>query len=145
MCTTVVLIWTKVITLIKEVVKTDCNYMLTTFSSSINLWIWTSHVTSKENIKPSSLCIIYRDLLWVLFFQLRQLGWKVHIKENANLRPFALSRTGAQWIFIYLGYPTTCTGQNMFHNINGGEVKVWRFLEKLDIIITSCSDLLTIY
>lgn len=33
----------------------------------------------------------------------------------------------------------------MFHSINGGEVKVWLFLEKLDIIITSCSDLLTIY
>lgn len=52
---------------------------------------------------------------------------------------------GVRWIFIYLGYPITCTGQSMFHSINGGEVKVWLFLEKLDIIITSCSDLLTIY
>lgn len=38
-CTTVVLIQANQITLIKEMVKTDCSHILATFSSSINLCI----------------------------------------------------------------------------------------------------------
>lgn len=58
---------------------------------------------------------------------------------------FALSRTGGA-VYIHLfRISRPCTGQSMFHSINGDEVKACHFLENLGIIITSCSDLLTIY